>query len=61
MERTIRYTGKDVTVLWKPHLCIHSTKCWKELSAVFKPQERTWIHPDAADAATVRAQVLRCP
>ncbi|MBS1581706.1 MAG: (4Fe-4S)-binding protein, partial [Bacteroidetes bacterium] len=41
--------------------CIHSTKCWKELSAVFKPQERTWIHPDAADAATVRAQVLRCP
>lgn len=61
MERTIRYAGKDVTVLWKPHLCIHSTKCWKELSAVFMPQERTWIHPDAADAGAVRAQVRRCP
>lgn len=61
MERTIRYAGKDVTVLWKPHLCIHSTKCWKELSAVFTPQERTWIHPDAADAEAVRTQVRRCP
>jgi len=61
IERTIRYSGKDVTILWKPHLCIHSTKCWKSLPAVFKPQERPWIHPDGADAEATRAQVLHCP
>src|SRR5262245_52343890 len=61
IERTIRYTGKDVTVLWKPHLCTHSTRCWKGLAAVFKPLERPWIHPDSADAARVIAQVHQCP
>lgn len=61
IERTIRYTGKDVTILWKPHLCIHSRHCWQELPEVFSPMERPWVHPDAADATRVIAQVRACP
>lgn len=61
IERTIRYSGKDITILWKPHLCIHSTKCWKSLPGVFKPQQRPWVDPDGSDADTTRAQVLQCP
>lgn len=61
MERTIRYTGKEVTILWKPHLCIHSRKCWQDLPAVFKPGERPWIHPDGAEGQRIVDQVGRCP
>ncbi|MDQ3100567.1 MAG: (4Fe-4S)-binding protein [Bacteroidota bacterium] len=30
----------EVTVVWKKELCTHSTRCWKELHAVFQPGER---------------------
>ncbi len=61
VDRTIRYTGRDVTIRWKPALCIHSRKCWQGLPAVFKPGERPWVHPDAAAAEQVVAQVAQCP
>jgi uncharacterized Fe-S cluster protein YjdI len=61
IERTIRYSGKDVTILWKPHLCIHSRKCWQGLPEVFQPGERPWILPDGADAQRVKDQVDQCP
>lgn len=61
IERTIRYTGKGATILWKPHLCTHSTKCWKGLPTVFKPAQKPWIHVDAADALRVIDQVHKCP
>ncbi len=61
IERTIRYTGKEVTILWKPQLCIHSKKCWQGLPAVFKPGERPWILPDGAEGARIIDQVRQCP
>lgn len=61
IERTIRYTGKEVTILWKPQLCIHSKKCWLNLPAVFKPGERPWIHPDGAEGQRIIDQVRQCP
>lgn len=60
-ERTVRYTGKEVTILWKPELCMHSKKCWQNLPAVFKPGERPWIHPDGADGQRIIDQVRQCP
>ncbi len=61
VERTIRYSGKEVTILWKPHLCSHSTRCWKGLPAVFKPAQRPWILPDGADGERIIDQVKQCP
>lgn len=61
IERTIRYSGKEVTILWKPHLCIHSKKCWQGLPEVFKPGERPWIHPDGAEGQRIIDQVRQCP
>ncbi len=61
IERTIRYTGKEVTILWKQHLCIHSKKCWLGLPEVFKPGERPWIIPDGADGQRIIDQVRQCP
>ncbi len=61
IERTIRYTSKKVTILWKPHLCIHSGICARGLPEVFKPREKPWIEADATDAQRVIDQVAKCP
>jgi uncharacterized Fe-S cluster protein YjdI len=34
------YTNGEVTVVWQPHLCTHSKKCWKDLLPVFDPRRK---------------------
>jgi uncharacterized Fe-S cluster protein YjdI len=60
-EPTIRYSNNELSVLWKPHLCIHSKKCWQGLGEVFKPLEKPWVKIDGAPAEKVREQVRKCP
>lgn len=60
-EKTIRYSNDDLTVLWKPNLCIHSKHCWKELGDVFKPSERPWVNMKGATSQRIREQVDICP
>ena len=60
-EITIHYKNEDITVVWKPHVCIHSKKCWKELSDVFKPMEKPWVKMDGATTERVVEQVDACP
>ena len=55
------YTNGEITVVWKPDLCIHSTLCWRGLGEVFKPKERPWITLDGATSAAIEAQVSQCP
>lgn len=55
------YTNGDLTVRWRPEKCIHSKKCWKELSSVFQPKSRPWINLDGASLEAVTAQVKKCP
>ena len=64
MNVTKKYSNNEVTVVWKPALCIHSTVCWKKetgLPEVFNPKERPWIKPEAADSARIIEQVKKCP
>lgn len=56
-----RYTAGDITVVWKPALCIHSKICWHELPEVFNPRVRPWIKMEGAEAQKIIAQVSRCP
>ncbi|HBH22429.1 MAG TPA: hypothetical protein DDY13_03300 [Cytophagales bacterium] len=58
---TKKYSNGEVTVLWKPGLCIHSEICFKGLPNVFKPKERPWIQMDGADPQTITDQVMQCP
>lgn len=63
-EITKKYTNGEVTIVWKPQVCIHSTVCWagKEgLSAVFNPSERPWIKPEGASTERIIEQVKKCP
>ena len=58
---TKKYTNGEVTIVWQPHLCIHSGICAKGLPGVFKPSERPWIVPEAADTEKLINQVKQCP
>jgi len=58
---TKEYSNGDTTVVWQPHVCIHSTKCWKGLVSVFNPKNRPWINMDGADSDAIRKQVNLCP
>jgi len=59
--KTFKYANEEITVLWKPEFCQHSTRCWTQLPQVFKPTIRKWIDPDGAPAERIQEQVTRCP
>ena len=56
-----RYTNVDITVVWKPETCIHSTLCWKGLIKVFNPKERPWVNMQGATTDKIVEQVSKCP
>ena len=55
------YANKEVTVVWKPDLCIHSENCFHGLPEVFNPNQNPWINVDAAESEKIKDQVGRCP
>lgn len=60
-EITKKYSNADVTVVWKPHVCIHSAICFNGLPDVFNPRERPWVKIEGSDSAKIIEQVKKCP
>ncbi len=60
-EVKINYSNEEITVVWQPHLCTHSTHCFKELPAVFNPLQKKWVDVNGASADSIIVQVKRCP
>ena len=58
---TKKYSNGEVTVVWKPNLCIHSAICFRGLSEVFDPRRRPWITPDKATSDKIVEQIKKCP
>lgn len=59
-----KYTNGEITILWKPSVCSHSTICWKGaggLIDVFNPREKPWIKPAGASTERIIEQVKKCP
>lgn len=63
-DLTKKYTNGEITVVWRPGLCIHSTVCWKQatgLPEVFDPRQKPWIRMEGAGSDRIAAQVEQCP
>lgn len=61
MGKVKEYSNGEVTVLWKPELCVHSAKCVHNLPEVFKPKEKPWVQVDNAQTKRIVAAVKACP
>lgn len=60
-EKVVTYSKGNLKVYWKPKLCMHSKKCWKNLPEVFKPDEKKWIQLEHASEEDIKHQVDQCP
>jgi uncharacterized Fe-S cluster protein YjdI len=61
---TKTYSNGEITIVWKPSACIHSTLCWKGesgLRSVFNPSEKPWIKPEGGTTAEIIPRVNNCP
>jgi uncharacterized Fe-S cluster protein YjdI len=55
------YPNEEITVIWKPDICIHSKKCWKASLAIFNPQRRPWIDMNGGSTEEIIKIVDNCP
>jgi uncharacterized Fe-S cluster protein YjdI len=60
-DSTRKYTNGEVTVVWKPTLCIHSAVCFNGLPDVFNPRNRPWITLEGTETERIIAQIKKCP
>lgn len=61
---TKHYTNGEVTIVWKPAMCIHSRICWQAptgLPEVFHPATRPWITTGNVPTERIIEQVRQCP
>jgi uncharacterized Fe-S cluster protein YjdI len=55
------YSNGEITVIWKPKLCVHSGICARSLPNVYKPKEKPWITPENATTEELIKQINNCP
>ena len=58
---THEYDAGEITVLWKPKVCIHAGVCVKMLPQVYNPKERPWIKTENATSDELKNQITKCP
>lgn len=56
-----KYSNGEITVIWRPELCIYSGICVKMLPQVYHPNERPWIKIENASTEELIEQVNACP
>lgn len=55
------YTNGEITVFWKPALCIHSGICINDLPKVFNVFEKPWVDMKGASTDDIIDVVDSCP
>jgi|SRR5690242_8607999 len=60
-QKKINYSNDEITIVWKPELCQHSTRCFTQLPEVFNPRIKKWIDANGATSEKIIEQVKKCP
>ena len=60
-EITKEYKKEEMTIVWKPELCIHAGICVKSLPNVYKPAGKPWIKAENASDDELKNQIDACP
>ena len=55
------YSNGEISVVWKPGLCIHAGECVKALPEVYNPNEKPWIKVENGTTEALQAQIKKCP
>lgn len=55
------FTNGEITVIWRPGICLHSAKCVRGLGEVFNVKDRPWINMKGASTDRIIQQVEQCP
>tara|TARA_R110000868_G_scaffold27276_2_gene103860 strand:+ start:1107 stop:1340 length:234 start_codon:yes stop_codon:yes gene_type:complete len=55
------FSNKEITVTYKPCVCIRAEKCAKELSEVFRTSIIPWINLDNTETTKIINQIKKCP
>jgi uncharacterized Fe-S cluster protein YjdI len=55
------YSNGEVTIVWKPNVCIHSANCVKGLPSVFNLKNKPWIDAKGATSDEIIGAVSKCP
>ena len=58
---THEYDAGEITVIWKPKVCIHAGVCVKMLPQAYNPKERPWIKTENATSDELKNQITKCP
>lgn len=56
-----KYSNGEITIVWKPSVCIHSAICFRGLPAVFHPKEKPWIRMEGTPSEKIMNQIDKCP
>lgn len=59
--RSRSYSNEEITVFWRPELCIHSANCLIGLPGVFDSSERPWVNIRGASSKEIMKTVDTCP
>jgi uncharacterized Fe-S cluster protein YjdI len=55
------YSNDEITVFWRPDLCIHSANCLIGLPGVFDSSERPWVNIHGASSKEIVKTINTCP
>ncbi len=55
------YRTKEITVVWKPGICIHAANCLNSLPHVYQPDKSPWIMVENATTEELIKQINTCP
>jgi uncharacterized Fe-S cluster protein YjdI len=60
-DSDMSYSNGEITVVWRPGVCIHSEKCVRGLGEVFNIHTRPWINIAGSSTGRIMDQVEQCP